>query len=232
MPFSLTSHIQEIIFPTMCMMCAKEHSASTSNPFCVGCTVNMPYTNHFEKSPNTATPRLRGRIPTVHIACMLNFFNYSDVKLMMHKLKYEGRKDIGIQLGLMAGKKAKFSNFFKDIDLIVPIPLHKAKLLKRGYNQSAMIGEGVSIETGIPMREDVVIKHTYTKSQTKMSRVDRVKNVRSSFSLIDKENIRGMHILIVDDVLTTGATIEACGNHLLEASGVKLSVLSICLARH
>jgi len=142
------------------------------------------------------------------------------------------RKDIGFELGLMAGKKAKHSNYFNDIDLIVPIPIHTSKRIKRGYNQATFIANGVAEFLDVPVREDVVIKDTHTRSQTKMNRIERVKNVRSSFKLIDKSGIQGRHVLIVDDVLTTGATIEACGNHLLESNGVKLSVLCMCLARN
>ena len=214
------------------MMCAKDYASGKSNPFCFSCTVNMPYTNHFKSQPNNATPKFRGRIPCVDVACMLNFYNYSDVKQMLHKLKYKGRKDIGFELGLMAGKKAKHSNYFNDIDLIVPIPIHTSKRIKRGYNQATFIANGVAEFLDVPVREDVVIKDTHTRSQTKMNRIERVKNVRSSFKLIDKSGIQGRHVLIVDDVLTTGATIEACGNHLLESNGVKLSVLCMCLARN
>ncbi len=228
----LNNTIKELLFPNICMMCSKEHASGKSNPFCFSCTVNMPYTNHFKNQPNNASPKFRGRIPCVDVACLLNFYSYSDVKKMLHKLKYKGRKDIGFELGLMAGKKAKYSNYFNDIDLIVPIPIHKSKLIKRGYNQSTFIANGIAEFIKAPVREDVIIKYTHTKSQTKMNRIERVKNVRSSFKLADKNGIQGRHILIVDDVLTTGATIEACGNHLLESNGVRLSILCMCLARN
>jgi len=228
----LNNTIKQLLFPNICMLCAKDYASSNTNPFCFTCTVNMPYTNHFKTKPNNATPKFRGRVPCVDVACMLNFYSYSDVKLMLHRLKYKGRKDIGFQLGLMAGQRAKHSPFYNDIDLIVPIPLHSSKLIKRGYNQAAFIAKGVSERLNAPVREDVIIKHTNTKSQTKMNRIERVKNVGSSFQLFDKQGIRGRHILLVDDVLTTGATIEACANHLLESRGVKLSVLCMCLARN
>lgn len=228
----LNKKVKSLLFPNICMLCAKDYASSRKNPFCMPCTVNMPYTNHFKTKPNRTTPKFRGRFPCVDAACMLNFYSYSNVRLMLHSLKYEGRKDIGFQLGLMAGQKAKNSKFFNDIDLIVPIPLHRSKLIKRGYNQSLFIANGVGQRMNIPVREDVILKNTNTKSQTKLNRVERVKNVRASFELLDKEGIQGRHVLIVDDVLTTGATIEACANHLLESRGVKISVLCICLARN
>jgi ComF family protein len=228
----LNNTIKQLLFPNICMLCAKDYASSNINPFCFSCTVNMPYTNHFKTKPNNATPKFRERVPCVDVACLLNFYSYSDVKTMLHRLKYKGRKDIGFQLGLMSGQRAKNSLFFDDIDLIVPIPIHKSKLIKRGYNQASFIAKGVSEKLKVPVREDVIIKHTNTRSQTKMNRIERVKNVRSSFQLVDKQGIQGRHILLVDDVLTTGATIEACANHLLESSDVKLSILCMCLARN
>ena len=228
----LNNTIKQLLFPNICMLCAKDYASSNTNPFCFTCTVNMPYTNHFKTKPNSATPKFRERVLCVDVACMLNFYSYSDVKLMLHRLKYKGRKDIGFQLGLMAGQRAINSPFFDDIDLIVPIPIHKSKLIKRGYNQAAFIAKGVGERMNIPVREDVIIKYTNTRSQTKMNRIERIKNVQSSFQLVDKHGIQGRHILLVDDVLTTGATIEACANHLLESRGVKLSILCMCLARN
>ncbi len=172
-----------------------------------------------------------GRFPYVHVASMINYYGYSDVKNMLHSLKYHGRKDIAIMLGLMIGKKAVKSSFFKNIDIIVPIPLHNIKFSVRGYNQASQIAIGVSEAMHIPVRENIVIKHIHTTSQTKKGRVERVKNVYNSFSLKNKASAEGRHILIIDDVLTTGATIEACANRLLEARGTKISVMTVCLAR-
>ena len=205
---------------------------NAGNPFCFSCRANLPYTNHFKTQKNNAAPKFWGRVPCVDVACLINFYTYTDVRSMMYRLKYEGRSDIGFQLGLIAGRKMKASQFFKEIDIIVPIPIHPTKLRKRGYNQSTYIANGISEILDIPVREDIIIKKFNTTSQTQKNRIERVKNVLSSFSLEEKNGIQGRHILIVDDVLTTGATIEACGNRLLEARGVKISVLSICLARN
>ena len=215
----------------MCMVCNEDHTLGESSKLCFGCLANMPWTNHFKTRENAAAPKLWGRLPCVDVASMINFYNRTNIKGMIHRLKYEGRKDIGYYLGRMAGLKAKESPFFKDIDLIVPIPLHESKQIKRGYNQAAYFGEGVSDVLDIPMDEGVIVKKKYTESQTRLSRVQRVKNVYDSFHLTNRSDIEGRHILIVDDVLTTGATIEACGNRLLEARGVKISVLTACIAR-
>lgn len=220
-----------VLYPTMCMICNEDHTIGEESKLCFGCLANMPWTNHFKTKKNAAAPKLWGRLPCLDVASMINFYSHTNIKAMIHRLKYEGRKDIGYYLGRMAGLKAKESPFFKDIDLIVPIPLHETKRIKRGYNQAAYFGEGVSDVLEIPMHEGIVIKTKHTVSQTKLSRVQRVQNVFKSFELTNRSDIEGKHVLIVDDVLTTGATIEACGNRLLEARGVKISVLTACIAR-
>lgn len=220
-----------LIFPQLCIMCYAETPNEGQN-FCIDCLINMPHTNHFKKKDNLAARKFWGRFQFEDVASLLNFYNYTDVRWMIHRLKYEGRKDIGHVLGMMAGKKALGSSHFNDIDIIVPIPLHKEKRAKRGYNQAAYFGKGVSEILDIPMREDVIMKRIYTKSQTKMGKIERIKNVFNSFDLVDKNGIQGRHILIVDDVLTTGATIEACARKLLEANNIKISILTACLARH
>lgn len=223
--------VLNLIFPQLCIMCYAA-SPNEGQEFCIDCLINMPYTNHFKKKENLAARKFWGRFDFEDAASLLNFHNYTDVRWMIHRLKYEGRKDIGYILGLMAGKRMLKSTRFSDIDIIVPIPLHTEKRAKRGYNQAAYIGKGISEVLSIPMREDVMIKHIYTKSQTKMGRIERIKNVFDSFDLVDKNGIQGRHILIVDDVLTTGATIEACARKLMEAKNIKISIMTACIARH
>ncbi len=223
--------VLDLLFPRLCIMCYCETPNEGQN-FCIDCLINMPHTDHFKKKDNMAVRKFWGRFPLEEAASVLNFYNYTDVRWMIHRLKYEGRKDIGHILGMMAGRKMLKSSFFKDIDIIVPIPLHPEKRAKRGYNQAAYFGKGISEILSIPMRQDVIKKHIYTKSQTTMSRMERIKNVFDSFELTDAMGIQGRHILIVDDVLTTGATIEACARKLLEARNIKISVVTACIARH
>lgn len=220
-----------LIFPRLCILCYNE-TPNEGQEFCIECLINMPYTNHFKVKDNHAAQKFWGRFEYEDVASLINFYNYSDVKWMMHRLKYEGRKDIGYKLGLMAGKRMFVSDSFKDVDIIVPIPLHPEKRAKRGYNQATYFALGISEILKVPVREDVIIKHIYTKSQTKMGRIERIRNVFHSFRLVDKHGIQGRHILIVDDVLTTGATIEACARKLMEAKDVKLSIVTACLAKH
>lgn len=223
--------VLNLIFPRLCVMCYAE-TPDEGQEFCIECLINMPYTNHYRVKENLASKKFWGRFDYQDVASLLNFYDYSDVRWMMHRLKYEGRKDIGYTLGLIMGKKMIKSTFFNELDLIIPIPLHTQKKSKRGYNQAAYIGKGISEILEVPMREDVLKKVIHTKSQTKMSRIERIRNVFNSFKLMDKTGIQGRHILIVDDVLTTGATIEACAHKLMESKNIKVSIATACLARH
>ncbi len=193
--------------------------------------MTLPYTNHFEVRKNAAYRKLWGRIPYVRAASLFNFYSYSDMRKMVHLMKYGKRKDIAYRLGLMIGQKAKECGDFSTVDLIIPVPIHPLKLEMRGYNQTEIIAEGIAQYLQKPVRTDIIVKHIFTPSQTKKGRYERVKNVLKSFKNIANNEIIGKHVLIVDDVLTTGATIEAVGTKLLESKGVKISYLTACIAK-
>lgn len=227
----ITNSLSKLIFPTLCFMCGKI-SIYNGNSFCTSCKFNMPYTNHFEVKDNAASLKFWGKFPCEYAASYLNFYSYSNVKYMMHSIKYQGRKDIATKFGYLAGLKALDSGKYNNIDLIVPIPLHKLKESKRGYNQSQKIAIGIAEVLGKPINTTALIKDKQTPSQTKKGRLERVQNVMKTFKNIGKSEIEGRHILLIDDVLTTGATIEAAAIKLLESRDVKLSVLTVCIARN
>ena len=217
------------IFPDLCISCLKE-SKTRKSYFCINCLHEMPYTDHFQISENTVTKHFKGRIPLTHGAALLSFRNQSNVKNMLHGLKYRGKRETGQILGEIAGQKLIESSLFGRPDLIVPVPIHPKKKLLRGYNQSGIFGQGISISSGIKMTENHLIKYTETASQTGMARTDRVKNVSSTFQINKPEELAGTHILVVDDVVTTGATLEACCLLLLKAGAKKISILTIAAA--
>ena len=173
-----------------------------------------------------------GRLPLERATSFLQFQKSGKVQRLIHHFKYKGVKEIGYTLGQMAAFELKEKGFFEGIDSIVPIPIHKLKLKKRGYNQSYFIAEGISDAIQIKIDLELITKEIHTESQTKKSRFKRWQNVDSSFKL-NMERIpeyRGKHILLVDDVLTTGSTLEACGSQLLQIPGVKLSLLTMAVA--
>lgn len=218
------------LFPDLCLACNKEPKSSKAS-FCIECMLEMPYTDHFFQKDNDATKHFKGRINVHHAAALLIFREGSIVQNMLHNLKYKGRKEIGEILGEIAGKKYLESVFFEIPDLIIPVPVHPKKILRRGYNQSSVFGKAVATAIGVEMRTDILVKQIWSESQTGKSRTERVANVDEVFILNIKEEISGRHVLLVDDVITTGATIESCCLKLKEGNIRKISILSIAAAK-
>ncbi len=214
------------LFPDLCLACGKLPK-STKASFCVECLHKMPYTDHFIVKENAVTNHLRGRISLVHGAAILYFREGSFVRHMLHQLKYKGRREIGEVMGEIGAKKLLESPLFLRPDIIIPVPVHEKKILKRGYNQSTIFGLSVSQGTGITFSDKIIIKSKETDSQTGKSRTDRVMNVSQVFEIAQKEILKNKHVLIVDDVITTGATLEACCLKALEAGAAKISILCI-----
>ena len=150
----------------------------------------------------------------------------------MHRVKYRGNKELGIYLGRLMGSQLLTSNRFSFIDGLIPLPLHPSKERKRGYNQATLLCEGIAAILGKPVWKDVVIRSTSTESQTKKNRVERWQNMEGRFELLRPASIEGKHVLLIDDVITTGATLEACGQELLKAENTKLSIATLCFSSH
>ena len=217
------------LFPEVCAAC--EHELSHENLLCINCMYELPITDHLSMSPNRFTMHFLGRINLVHGAAFLEFYKEGMVQELLHKLKYRKKYYIGEFLGRMAGKKLLEPTLFQNINLIIPVPLHRRKQNIRGYNQSEAFAKGLSESTNIPYFTKILTKTTHTSSQTAKTRIERIENVASSFHVNYKENIEGKHILLVDDVITTGATLEACALSLLARyQKIKISMLAIAIA--
>ncbi|MBK9736024.1 MAG: ComF family protein [Saprospiraceae bacterium] len=225
----LFDDICHTLYPDLCIACGKRPKTSNAI-FCVDCLHKMPYTDHFSIKANKVTQHFWGRLPLDHGAAMLHFRQEGIVGNMIHKLKYKNRGETAHVLGGLAGTLLIHSPLFSLPDFIIPVPITNKKKIKRGYNQSVLFGRGVSEVTGIKLIEDILIKVTETDSQTGKSRTGRVENVSKTFNVVKRDTIKGRHILIVDDVVTTGATLEACGLKLLEAGVSKISLLTIAVA--
>jgi ComF family protein len=151
---------------------------------------------------------------------------------LMHQFKYKGNKDLGKQLGYLMGNDLSQSNRFKNIEALIPLPLFAAKEKKRGYNQATVLCEGIAEIMKIEVLTDVILRTQHTETQTKKGRIERWANIEGKFELIKPDKIRNKNILLVDDVITTGATLEACGHELMNADNVRLSVATLCFASH
>jgi ComF family protein len=214
------------LFPDLCLACNKLPKSKGAS-FCVGCIHSMPYTEHFFIKENTVTNHFKGRIKLYHGAAILQFREGGIVQNMLHQLKYKGRREIGEVMGKIAGEKMSTSPLFIRPDIIIPVPVHIKKIKKRGYNQSTIFGLAVAESLGIPFRDDILVKSVETASQTGKSRTERVNNVSDVFEIKDAAALQTRHVLIVDDVITTGATLEACCIGALTGGAKQISILCI-----
>ena len=221
--------IIDLLYPRLCPGCGND-LLQNDLQLCLHCFSSLPHTL-FAACPDNPTEKLfsgRLRIQAAHSEF---YFAKSElIQKLLHQLKYKGNHQIGHYLGTLTGETLLASNRFSDLDYVIPLPLHPSKEFKRGYNQAAIIAQGISEIMKIPVLEKCIIKKTSTQTQTKKNRINRWRNVSESFSISDPKMLTGKNILLVDDVITTGATLEACGNVILSISGVRLSVVSLAYA--
>lgn len=227
--YNLWDDFISLLFPRLCYACGN-HLLRNENLICTECYVVIPRTNyHFEKE-NPVAQLFWGRC-LLEKAAAFSFYNKgSRIRNLIHNLKYKGIKEIGYELGRIYGISLKSSGFTADVDQIIPVPLHPSKKRLRGFNQSDIISMGIADVTGLPVDTVSLARTTVSATQTKRSRYDRWTNVEGIFHVIDPEIIRGRHVLLVDDVITTGSTIESCANELLKIKGVRVSVVALAFA--
>jgi ComF family protein len=217
----------QLVFPHVCDGCGSDLLSEESN-LCLRCLAAMPETN-FEKHPGNPVEKMFwGRLALVHATAQFYFTKESLMQRLMHQLKYKGNLSLGLQLGRLMGISIKESGRFEDIDAMIPLPLFPAKEKRRGYNQSTVLCNGMAEILSIPVFNNIIIRPQHTESQTKKGRVDRWKNIEGKFVLENSSVVHNKHLLLVDDVVTTGATLESCGNELLNAENVRLSIATLC----
>lgn len=220
---------RSLLFPNLCMSCSGVLSKN-EKVICIICENTLPKTNFHLTHENVIFNRLYGRIPIESATVLFYFDKGNKVQHLMHLLKYNGKKEIGVHLGKMLGKDLAESNNFKDISTVIPVPLHEKKLRKRGYNQSEYFAKGIAEAMKISVATNILKRIENTDTQTGKNRFERWNNVKEAFTLNDKEVLKNQHVLLVDDVVTTGATLEACAQHLMEAENIKVSVATIAFA--
>lgn len=227
--YQLGKDIFHTIYPDLCVACLRLPKANDAS-FCPQCLYEMPYTDHFLIRENDVTKHFMGRISLYHGAALLRFREGGIVQNMLHGLKYRKRREVGEILGEIAAVKMMDSKLFAIPDIILPVPIHPKKILKRSYNQSSVFGKAISSKSGIPFTDLIMIKTKETPSQTGKSRTERVENVQNVFELVRPQEINGRHVLLVDDVVTTGATLEACCELLKNGGTSHISILCIAAA--
>ncbi|MCF6212448.1 MAG: ComF family protein [Flavobacteriaceae bacterium] len=187
----------------------------------------MPFANHTNVKENAVALSFYGRVPIQSAAALLLFYKKGKVQQIIHQLKYKGNQEIGSYFGHWLGCDLAASKHFNSVEMIVPVPLHPKKLKLRGYNQVANFGMAIAKILNARYVDDKLIKVSSTESQTKKHRTERVKNVNEIFTLNDVLFFEGKHILLVDDVITTGATLEVCCKELLKTKSIKISIASL-----
>jgi ComF family protein len=216
-----------LFFPNYCFGC-RDGLVHGEEILCTQCIAELPRLDYFELRDNPITDRFVGRLSIKHGWALLKFQKSGIVQNLLHELKYNNHPEVGVKLGKILANSLLQHSVGSDIDLIIPVPLHRNRLRVRGYNQSAMIAKGVSEVLSIPFDDTVMIRLSATKTQTKKSKVDRWENVSQVFQVAKPDAVSGKRVLLVDDVITTGATIEACAQKLLSAGAAEISIA--CLA--
>lgn len=221
--------VLHLFFPHICAGCGNDILHQESN-LCIRCMNALPETN-FEMLPNNPVEKIFwGRLPVSAASAQYYFTKESLIQRLMHQFKYKGNRDLGLQLGRLMGEQLKKSGRFDAIEALIPLPLFPQKERKRGYNQATVLCQGIAEAMSIPVSDKIITRPQHTETQTKKGRIERWKNIDGKFILTNPRSIQGKHLLLVDDVITTGATLESCGHELLKAEDVKLSIASLCVA--
>ena len=220
-----------LFFPSRCVICDCLLTEG-EEAICLKCQLQIPRTRYHLQPGNKAEQLFWGKIPSLQRVTSYFFYHKgSRMKGLLYAIKYKGRPDVGELMGRYMATEIAPSGFFRDIDLLLPVPLHPKRLRSRGYNQSECLARGISQVTGIPLApRDVLIRQKHTDTQTHQSAFGRWQNMDGVFQLMRPELLQGRHILLIDDVLTTGATLTACADALQEVPDVRISVLTLAMA--
>jgi ComF family protein len=227
---NISEGVLTLFFPKLCLACG-DKTPLPEQDLCIHCKYYLPQTDFHLDLDNPFTGRFWGRVKIEGGAAMYYFMKNGLTQRLIHQLKYKGQRKIGVKLGQLYGEKLRTAKGFENIDLILPVPLHPKKQHVRGYNQCDLFASGLSETMDIPWRKNILVKTMHNTSQTQKTRMERLENVRATFQINNPEQLRGKHVLIVDDVLTTGATLEACAEKVLAIPQTKVSLATIAFAK-
>lgn len=218
-----------LLFPKTCYACGN-NLFNNENIICTSCLLHLPKTNFHKIEENPVSRVFWGRVNLITATSMYFYRKGGKVQHLIHQLKYKGHKEIGIYLGQIYGSQLMDIETYKDIELIIPIPLHQSKLKKRGFNQAECFARGLSESMKKELDIKSLVRQVATSTQTKKTRYKRWENVSEIFKLEIPENVNDKKVLVVDDVITTGATMEACIQTIQAAKNVQVSAASIAFA--
>lgn len=225
---SVTDDLLWIFFPELCAACSRPLFKG-EECICTFCRYKLPKTHYHLESANPVIRHFWGKVKVGAATSYFHFGKGEKVQQLIHQLKYKGRQDVGQFIGRSMGYELKM--WMEQSDLIVPVPLHKERLKKRGYNQSECFATGLSAGSGLPLNTTSLVRVRATETQTAKHRFERYKNMENVFSVNEPEDIYGKKVLLVDDVITTGSTLISCAERLLESGANVVNIAAIAAAR-
>ncbi len=227
----IIDNVINLFYPKICLACSRK-LLPYEEVICTYCDARLPKTGFHKRESNPVEILFWGRCDLESAAAFYRYLKEGRVQNLIHNFKYKGYQEIGTYIGEKYGKQLIKTERFKTVDIIIPVPLHPKRQRRRGFNQSEVFGKGLS--KGMKVKQDIsiLLRNVNTETQTKKSRWERHKNVSDIFIINNQERLQGKHVLLIDDVITTGSTIEACANALSDIEGVKVSVVAIATAAH
>ncbi len=218
-----------LFFPPTCSGC-QSVLMSNENVICTKCRHEIPLTQHHKNPENDAYKKFYGRIPVEQVSALVYFHKKGIVQELIHSLKYRGQEAIGTVLGEWYGEELKSSQLLQTVDAIIPVPLHPKKLRERGYNQVTEFGNALAKKLEIPVNNSILYRQVYSKTQSQKNRLGRTEGIDTIFGVSFDEKDHNKHFLLIDDVITTGATLEVCAKALLKIPGTKISIVCMAMA--
>lgn len=221
------SRFLDFISPRLCVVCGRRLSP-TERSLCAVCQLHLPRTGfQFSPDDNPMAQLFWHLVPVERAAAFIYYQSHSEMARMVYELKYRNSPDVGEDLGRLMATDMQLAHFFDGIDLLVPVPLTNKRLRQRGYNQSEMLAQGISDITHLPVVPKALKRQVFRESQTHLSRHERQENVDGIFVAADAKTLKGRHVLLIDDVCTTGATLMSCAQALAPIEGIRISVLTL-----
>ncbi len=222
-------NLLDFLFPTLCIACGNR-LVTQERFLCIDCWSDLPVTDFHLNKENKVAKLFWGRVGIENATAFFAFNKGSKYQHLVHFIKYKGMKELGFEVGRRFGFTLLQSPEFKNIDVIIPVPLHPKKQKIRGYNQSEWIAKGIAETLNKTLIVNNLIRNLHTSTQTRKNRYERWENVENIFEVIDKQQLAGKHVLLIDDVVTTGSTLESCAFQLLQAENVKVSIATLAFA--
>lgn len=223
--------VADMLFPRHCRVCGRR-LALGERCLCSACTLSLPYTGYRGRRGNALELLLHGRFSLRRASAFLYYERYAPTRYLILALKYYGRREVGMEMGARMAAELVGTGFFDGVHCVVPVPLSCRRRRSRGYNQSLLLAQGVSRVTGLPVEDGALVRTKNNPTQTSRARSERMLNVQGIFKTVRQEAVNGRHVLLVDDVITTGATVTACADALQAAGATGVSILSLAVSEH